>query len=222
MIRISDLTKTYTRAGERIVACDVGALEIAEREQVALVGPSGCGKTTLLHLISGLLLPDTGSIVAWGTEIQALSERQRDRFRAGHVGYVHQTFQLLAPFTALENVQLAVLFGRGTGARSLDPAQLLDRVGLADRLHHRPSELSVGQQQRVAIARALVNRPALLLADEPLGNQDVVTGAQVLDLMLGLANEVGATVLMVTHDPSQAARLGRCIEMPALAGRSAR
>ena len=220
MIRIKDLRKTYSRAGEEVVACDVAELEIAERDQVALVGPSGCGKTTLLHLVSGLLLPDRGTVEVGGRDIPKLSEGRRDRFRAGHVGYVHQTFQLLQPFSALENVRLAVLFGRGAGANPLDPVELLERVGLGDRMRHHPSELSVGQQQRVAIARALVNRPTLLLADEPLGNQDAQTGAQVLDLMLELADEVGSTVLMVTHDPAQAQRLHRTVELPALsAGR---
>ncbi|PIE25610.1 MAG: ABC transporter ATP-binding protein [Planctomycetota bacterium] len=217
MIHLRDLRKTYSRVGERIVACDVAELDLAEGDQVALVGPSGCGKTTLLHLVSGLLLPDCGTIEVAGHHLHELSEGKRDRFRAGHVGYVHQTFQLLQPFSALENVQLAVLFGRGAGADALDPLDLLERVGLGHRLRHHPSELSVGQQQRVAIARALVNRPKLLLADEPLGNQDAETGAQVLDLMLELAEELGSTVLMVTHDVGQAQRLQRRIDLRALA-----
>jgi ABC-type lipoprotein export system ATPase subunit len=217
VIRIEGLLKTYTRAGESVVACDVDRLEVQDGEQVALVGPSGCGKTTLLHLVSGLLLPDRGLVEVDGQRVPELSERRRDVFRARNVGYVHQTFQLLAPFSALENVQLAVLFGRGTGAQPLEPQQLLERVGLGERLHHRPSELSVGQQQRVAIARAIVNQPRLLLADEPLGNQDVVTGEQVLNLLLELADEIGTTVLMVTHDPAQAERLQRKVELPALA-----
>jgi ABC-type lipoprotein export system ATPase subunit len=131
VIRIEGLLKTYTRAGESVVACDVDRLEVQDGEQVALVGPSGCGKTTLLHLVSGLLLPDRGLVEVDGQRVPELSERRRDVFRARNVGYVHQTFQLLAPFSALENVQLAVLFGRGTGAQPLDPQQLLERVGSA-------------------------------------------------------------------------------------------
>ncbi len=217
MIRLRNVEKVYGKRGSHVVACRVPELDVDRGEQVALVGPSGCGKTTLLHLISGLLLPTNGEIEVEGAQISILSESKRDKFRAANIGYVHQTFNLLAPFTALENVALAVLFSRGTGAKHLDPAELLTRVGLGDRLHHKPAQLSVGQQQRVAIARALVNRPSLLLADEPLGNQDVETGKQVLDLLLGLAREVGATVMMVTHDPAQASALEREISLPELA-----
>ncbi len=217
MIRIQGLEKRYRRAeGGDVVACSVHRLDVAAGETVAFVGPSGCGKTTLMHTISGLLVPEAGSVEVDGQSIFDLSEAARDRFRAERIGYVHQTFQLLAAFTALENVELGAFFaggGKGRG-RSLD---LLERVGLADRLGHRPYELSVGQQQRVAVARALVNSPRLLLADEPTGNQDPAMGRQTLELMLRLAGEMGTTVLLVTHDPKSAEVMQRVIELPSLA-----
>ncbi|MFQ5506280.1 MAG: ABC transporter ATP-binding protein [Planctomycetota bacterium] len=218
MIDIADLEKSYQRGTDRVTACRVGELHIDAGEQVALVGPSGCGKTTLLHLISGLLRPDKGRVTVKDCELTRLGERKRDRFRARHLGYVHQTFSLLAPFTALENVLLGVLFAKGGGKGQDEARLLLDRVGLGDRLHHKPSELSAGQQQRVAVARALVNRPILLLGDEPLGNQDAETGRQVLELMLSLAREMGTTVLIVTHDPNTAGQMRRTVSLPELAG----
>jgi len=218
MIELRGVEKSYRRAGERVLACAIDELDVARGEQIAVVGPSGCGKTTLLHVISGLLVPDKGSVKVADTELTQLSESQRDRFRATHLGYVHQSFHLLAPFTALENVLLGALFARGGGKGRAEACALLDRVGLSDRLDHRPSELSVGQQQRVAVARALVNRPAILLADEPLGNQDPETGRQVLALMLEIAAEMDTTVLIVTHDRRTADQMQRVVELPSLRG----
>lgn len=217
MIEVRDLEKTYTRAGERVVACSVMSLTVEAGEQVAIVGPSGCGKTTLLHILSGLLIPDRGSVVVDGQEIFELSESGRDRFRAARFGYVHQTFDLLPGYSALENVELAQYFasGRIDSARARD---FLTRVGLEDRLNHRPNELSIGQQQRVAIARALINAPRLLLADEPTGSQDPEAGKRSLALLRELAAEAGATILLVTHDPMSAAQMDRTIDLPALAG----
>jgi putative ABC transport system ATP-binding protein len=216
VIRLRGVEKRYRRRDETVVALRVEALDVARGEQVAIVGPSGCGKTTLLHVISGLLVPDQGTVEVAGEAIFDLSEPARDRFRARHVGYVHQTFNLLAAFTALENVMLGAYFA-GAPAQRAHAKELLERVGLGARLDHRPGELSVGQQQRVAVARAVVNRPALLLADEPIGNQDRAAGKQTLDLMLSLAVEIGATVLMVTHDPASARAMQRTIELPRLA-----
>ncbi len=217
MIEIHDLEKTYTRAGESIVACKVDELRVAAGEQVAIVGPSGCGKTTLLHIVSGLLVPNRGRVLVDGEDLFALSERARDRFRAKRFGYVHQSFDLLAGFTALENVELAQYFasGRIDHARA---REYLTRVGLEARMQHRPGELSIGQQQRVAIARALINAPRLLLADEPTGSQDPATAKQSLAMLRDLATEVGATMLLVTHDPASAAAMQRTISLPDLAG----
>ncbi len=214
MIKIRDLRKTYRRGDEEIVACDVSDLVIGRGEQVALAGQSGLGKSTLLNIIAGLLLPDQGSVRVQDVEITNLSERDRDRFRAQHIGMVFQTFNLLQPFTALENVMLGAVFGKGhrqdLGEKS---EELLHRVGLKDRVHHRPNELSVGQAQRVAICRALINEPSLILADEPLGNQDKTTGREVLRLLLEMAREGERTVIMVTHDPDSAAQMERVIEL---------
>ena len=217
MIRLRDVRKSYPLGDQRVVACDVGALEIAKGEQVALVGRSGTGKTTLLHILAGILRPDTGEVEIAGVRLDQLGESARDRHRGRHIGMVYQTFNLLQPFTALENVLLGGLFGRGAGhAARAHAEQLLREVGLGDRLHHRPRELSVGQVQRVAICRALINDPEVILMDEPLGNQDRTTGEQVLDLLLRLAAAGGKTVVMVTHDPSSARRMQRTVDLAAL------
>ena len=217
MIRLRDVVKTY-RQGEAVVAaCEVSALDVADGEQVALIGRSGSGKTTLLHLLCGILRPDRGAIEILGRDLAPLGEAQRDRFRGQHIGMVYQTFNLLQPFSALENVLLGALFGRGAGhAVRVRAEHLLERVGLHDRMHHRPAQLSVGQVQRVAICRALINDPELILMDEPLGNQDKATGGQVLDLLLQLAKEGGKTVVMVTHDPDSASRMQRTVDLATL------
>ena len=217
MIEIRDVEKRYARGGEVVIACRVPELDIQAGEQVALVGPSGCGKTTLLHVISGLLKPDRGTVKVDGIDLFGLGEAARDRFRARNFGYVHQTFNLLAAFSALENVALGAYFAGGSSSAER-ARELLDRVGLGDRLSHQPAELSVGQQQRVAVARALINRPQVLLADEPTGNQDPETGRQTLALMRELAEEIGATIVLVTHDPNSAEQMQRTIELPSLAG----
>jgi ABC-type lipoprotein export system ATPase subunit len=217
MIRLIDVQKRYHQDGRTVLACDVGELVVAAGEQVALVGRSGTGKTTLLHILAGIMRPDGGRVEVLGHDLCSMSEAQRDRFRGQHIGMVYQTFNLLQPFTALENVLLGALFGRGAGGEAESRARsLLQRVGLGDRLDHRPNQLSVGQVQRVAICRALVNDPELILMDEPLGNQDRETGGQVLDLLLQLAREGNKTVVMVTHDPESAARLQRTVDLMTL------
>lgn len=217
MIRLRDVHKSYHRPDGPVLACAVRALDIARGEQVALVGRSGSGKTTLLHMLAGILRPDGGTIEVVGRRLETMGEAARDRHRGAHIGMVYQTFNLLQPFTALENVLLGALFGRGAGSTArLRAEALLQQVGLADRMHHRPRELSVGQVQRVAICRALVNDPELILMDEPLGNQDRATGGQVLDLLLRLAADGGKTVVMVTHDPESARRMQRTVDLEAL------
>jgi ABC-type lipoprotein export system ATPase subunit len=177
---------------------DVPHFALAAGEQMALEGRSGTGKTTLLHLIAGILRADSGRIELDGEDLTRASEARRDRVRAEKLGYVFQTFHLLQGYTALENVLLGMSFGRGG-----DPAhakELLVRLGLQERLHHRPSQLSVGQQQRVALARAVANRPQLVLADEPTGNLDPFHASEALELLRTLCRENGAALLLVSHD----------------------
>jgi len=212
MIEVRDLQKTYRRGQESVVACDVAELRLAPGEQVALMGSSGSGKSTLLHILSGLLLPDRGHVRVGEVDVTRLGERARDRFRASHIGYIFQTFNLLQGFSALENVRLGAFFAGRKHAKGVAEG-LLERMGLGERMHHDPRELSVGQQQRVAVARALINKPELLLADEPLGNQDPETGGKVLDLMLEIAQEMESTVIMVTHDPLSAEHMQRRIDL---------
>ncbi len=182
-----------------------------------MIGRSGLGKSTLMNLIAGILLPDRGTIEVAGTRIDQLSEAQRDRFRARHIGMVFQTFNLLQPFTALENVLLGAVFSQGTGhGVEAQAKELLARVGLGERMHHRPNQLSVGQAQRVSICRALIHDPELILADEPLGNQDKTTGREVLAQLIALAREKNRTVLMVTHDPESAAAMQRTLDLAQL------
>lgn len=184
-------------------------LHVPEGAHMALWGPSGCGKSTLLNLISGLLRPDSGRVVVDGVELQQCSEGQLDHFRGERLGFVFQTFNLLAPFTALQNVMLGMRFSDTIPSSEWKPraTALLDRVGLGRRLHAKPNTLSVGEQQRVAIARALANKQKLIVADEPTGSLDPKTSAGVMDLLLELCTERKVTMLLVTHELEIADRL---------------
>ncbi len=209
VLAIKDLVKSFAQpGGGRLTVLDLDSFQIDAGEQVVLIGESGGGKTTLLHLIAGILVPDSGSIRLDNTELTRLSEQGRDRVRAALIGYVFQTFNLLPAFTALENVRLGMTFGHG-GNEPGRAMELLDRVGLADRAGYRPSQLSVGQQQRVAIARALAGRPKLLLADEPTANVDPKSSANVLELIRGSCREEGVALLMVTHSMEIASQYER-------------
>lgn len=185
-----------------------------QAEMVALCGPSGCGKSTLLNLISGLLRPDSGIIRVDGVETQNMSEEEMDRFRGERIGFVFQTFNLLQPFTALQNVMLGMRFSDTRHSSEWKPRamELLERVGLGHRYKSKPTTMSVGEQQRVAIARALANKQKLILADEPTGSLDPKTAAEVMDLLLRLCEEEKVTLLLVTHDPTIAARLPRTFD----------
>jgi len=200
ILSITDIRKSFAQpGGGSLVVLDVPRFQIDKGEQVALIGQSGGGKTTLLHLIAGLLVPDSGSIQIDGHEMTRLSEQGRDRFRASAIGYVFQTFNLLPAFTALENVRLGMTFGHGKHDQAR-AAELLARVGLQDRANYRPGQLSVGQQQRVAIARSLAGKPKLLLADEPTANVDPVSAESVLELIRRTCREEEVSLLTVTHD----------------------
>ncbi|MDW8221013.1 MAG: ABC transporter ATP-binding protein [Bacteroidota bacterium] len=171
--------------------------------ELVIVGESGTGKTTLLHIIAGIIAPDTGVVRFEKTDITKLSEVQRDRFRAMHIGYVHQTFNLLQGLTALENVLVASMFADVPVRESKERAvMLLQKLGLEQKMYHRPRELSVGEQQRVAVARALINKPKLLLADEPTANVDAKNARGVIEMMRSLAIHDETSIMTITHDPA--------------------
>jgi putative ABC transport system ATP-binding protein len=197
--------------GTRTPILDIASFAIDANEQVALRGPSGSGKTTFLHLIGGILQPDAGRIMIDGEEMTGLPESARDRLRAATLGYIFQTFNLLQGYTALENVMLGMLFGSGVDAELA--TRLLARVGLSNRLHYRPQQMSVGQQQRVAVARALANRPKLVLADEPTGNLDPEHAAEALGLIREICHDRGASLLLVSHNRDVLAQFGRVAEL---------
>lgn len=211
LVRLACISKVYRDGQREIVALDQVTLDITAGEWVAIVGPSGCGKSTLLNLIAGIDRPTSGRVIIAGTDLAQLDEEALARWRRSHVGIVFQFFQLLPTLTALENVQLPlVLAGRRDAPQRA--RELLERVGLAYRAHRLPSELSGGEQQRVAIARALANDPPLLLADEPTGNLDSMSGEAVLELFR-TAWHHGTTILLVTHDREVAARAQRIVEL---------
>jgi putative ABC transport system ATP-binding protein len=215
VLRISQLRKSFPgTGGDRLRVIDIESLSLGAGVQVGLRGGSGTGKTTLLHLIAGILRADSGLVEVAGHALGALSEARRDRVRAEHVGYVFQTFNLLQGYSALENVTQAMAFGRGVDAGRA--VSLLERVGLGDRLRARPGQLSVGQQQRVAVARALANRPSLVLADEPTGSLDPEMGEAALALLRGVCSEVGAALLLVSHDPGVLGRFERVLDFSTL------
>jgi len=212
MIRLRDVQKSFGAAEGAAPVLSVRVLDVARGECVALTGASGSGKTTILNLVGGLLAPDAGSVVVADKDLAVLGEAARDRFRARHIGYLFQTFHLLDGWTARENVELGASFtGRRVEAGRAD--SLLREVGLGERLNHWPRQLSVGQQARVALARALINKPDVLLADEPTGALDAVNGATVLRLILDSARAAGSTVLCATHDPEVAAAFDRTVRV---------
>ena len=199
MLQLTNLTKSFRLPdGGELKVLDVENFQMAAGEQTILLGESGGGKTTLLHCIAGIMAPTSGSIQLDGLELTRLSESGRDRVRAAKIGYVFQSFNLLSGFTALENVHLGMTFG--DGKHDVGRARnLLERVGLGERLGHKPGQLSVGQQQRVAVARALANRPKLLLADEPTANIDPQNQQRIIDLIRQTCLEENVALLMVTH-----------------------
>jgi putative ABC transport system ATP-binding protein len=214
VVRAVGLTRRYKMGDAFVDALRGVDLTIQRGEFVALVGPSGSGKSTVLNLIGGLDRPTSGQVWIDGVELSATDERALTRHRREHVGFVFQTFNLLPRLTAEENVALPLMFSGVPHEERLSRARaLLQRVGLSHRLTHRPSQLSGGEQQRVAIARALVGQPALLLADEPTGNLDTTTGAEIMALLQKLNQEGDLTLLVVTHDPEVAAFADRVVTL---------
>jgi putative ABC transport system ATP-binding protein len=211
IIRIRDLTREYRMGSERILALRGVTLEIHRNEYVAIMGPSGSGKSTMMNVLGCLDTPTDGEYWLNGEEVSRLSDDALARVRNREIGFVFQTFNLLPRATALHNVELPLVYaGVRIRERRARVAAALERVGLAERMQHRPSELSGGQRQRVAIARALVNQPSILLADEPTGNLDSVTSEEIMEVFAAL-HGAGQTVVMVTHEPDIAARARRRI-----------
>jgi putative ABC transport system ATP-binding protein len=218
LIIAKQLTQTYTSAGRPLTVLADVDLTIAPESFIAIVGPSGSGKTTLLGLLAGLDRPTAGSVHLHGQDLSALTDDQRARFRAQNVGFVFQTFQLIPTLTALENVMVPIELAnvqRAKGAESAEARalQLLQSVGLADRVHHYPAQLSGGEQQRVALARAFANQPKVLFADEPTGNLDAETGRRIIDLLVELNAAARTTLILVTHDLELAALAHRVVRL---------
>jgi putative ABC transport system ATP-binding protein len=200
MLQLQSVSKEYSHRGKTIKALDNVTLKIGRGDFVSVVGPSGSGKSTLLLVLGGMLTPALGQVLVEGENIYDLGPQQRSALRKKKIGFVFQTFNLVPYLTAIENVQVPLfLAGMNEPDQKDRAAALLERVGLVDRLNHKPSELSVGQQQRVALARMLANDPAVILADEPTGNLDPETSQSVMAYLTG-ANDEGRTIVMVTHD----------------------
>jgi putative ABC transport system ATP-binding protein len=207
LIQIRDLCKTYTRGNEEIEVLKNLNLSIEKGEFIAFMGPSGSGKTTLLNLIGGLDLPSSGSIMVDNDEITGISGNKLTEWRAHHVGFVFQLYNLIPVLTAFQNVELPLLLTRLSKSQRRDHVETaLSIVGLQDRMHHFPRQLSGGQEQRTAIARAIVSDPTFLLCDEPTGDLDRGSANEILGLLSRLVEEFGKTILMVTHDPVAACR----------------
>jgi lipoprotein-releasing system ATP-binding protein len=208
------LTKSFIEGGRELEVLRNVDLEIQAGDLVAIIGASGSGKTTLLQLLGGLDQPSSGEVVIMGHDVSTLGERQRGTLRNQSIGFVYQFHHLLPEFSALENVAMPLLVARiPTAEASKQAEDLLKKVGLGDRLSHKPGQLSGGERQRAAVARALIARPALVLADEPTGNLDGRTGDQVFELMLELNRELQTSLVVVTHDRAIAARMDRVLSL---------
>ena len=214
MLQLENIKKSFRQPnGEVLPILDLPSFSLGSGEQVALIGDSGCGKTTLLHVIAGIIRPDSGRIVINNLELSKFSEALRDVIRADNIGYIFQTFNLLPAFSALENVKLGMAFAR----KSVDHARarrLLERVGLGHRLNNKPRAMSVGEQQRVAVARALANKPSLILADEPTANVDSRNQQKIIDLIRESCQEENIALVIVTHSMDVANQFGRVDQLP--------
>ncbi|NUQ65698.1 MAG: ABC transporter ATP-binding protein [Pirellulales bacterium] len=213
MIQLHDVRKVYHLEEVEVVALCGVSLSIEQGEYVALMGPSGSGKSTLMNLLGCLDRPTDGSYLLAGEEVAKMSRDARARLRNQQIGFVFQSFNLLARTSAVENVELPLLYSHGIGGRERRrrAVEVLEKLGLADRLDHHPGQLSGGQQQRVAVARALVNRPSILMADEPTGNLDSRTSRELMEIFGQLNSEEGITIILVTHEQDIARHAGRCL-----------
>lgn len=212
LLAAENLTKSYRSADRELIVLDSVSFEAEQGSRLAIMGPSGSGKTTLLGLCAGLDVPSAGTVSLMGFKLNAMNEDDRAYLRNQFTGFVFQNFQLLSTLTALENVMVPLEL---RGEKNVKPKAkaLLDRVGLGDRLHHYPTQLSGGEQQRVAIARAFITSPRILFADEPTGNLDEENARQVVDLLFGINGESKTTLVLVTHNPELARRADRILEM---------
>lgn len=213
VIIANNLAKIYTMGKVEVHALVDVSLQINRGEVVSIMGPSGSGKSTLMNILGCLDLPSKGEYMLDGEEVSTLNDDQLASIRNRKVGFVFQSFNLLTRSTALVNVELPLRYAGITSGRKIIAQEALEAVGLGPRIHHKPSELSGGQQQRVAIARALVNKPAILMADEPTGNLDSKVGQEIMDLLLNLNKESGTTLIIVTHDPEISAQTQRVIKL---------
>ena len=212
ILEVHKLTKSYYNGQKKLTVLDEVSFSLQKGDTFSIVGPSGSGKTTLLGLCAGLDLPSSGFVSLQGRDLFSLSEDERAAVRNDHVGFIFQSFQLIPTLTAIENVMVPMELNGITGARSR-ALDLLDRVGLAERGHHYPNQLSGGEQQRISLARAFSNDPSILFADEPTGNLDEETSERVVKMIFDLNQEAGTTLVLVTHDLELAQRTGRIIRL---------
>jgi putative ABC transport system ATP-binding protein len=214
MIKLENVTVEYRLRNDRVLALDNINLDLPEGGFLAIMGPSGSGKTTLMQLIAGMLTPTTGNVIVSGQNLRLLDDQKISQFRNRTIGFVFQSFHLLPYHTALDNVALPLVFaGIDEKTRRNRARQVLTELGLADRINHRPDELSGGEAQRVAIARALINNPKIILADEPTGNLDRANSDHVMSLLTEISTNRGMTILMVTHDDHSAKRAAKTLHL---------
>ena len=214
IISIKELKKVYRMGQERVYALNGIDLEVKKGEICCLYGTSGSGKSTLLNMVAGLEKPTRGSVVIKGIHVEKLNEKQLAKFRQKYVGFIFQSYNLLPNLTALENVTLPLMFkGYSKKERNREALRMLKAVGLENRIHHKPNQMSGGQQQRVSIARAFVEKPEIILADEPTGNLDSKTTIEIMDLIAGMAEKYGQTILLVSHDNEASSYADRIVHM---------
>lgn len=213
LIELSGITKTYEVGTQEVHALHDVSLSVADNEYLAIMGPSGSGKSTLMNIIGCLDTPTDGSYTLKGTEVATLDDDELAEIRSAEIGFVFQTFNLLPRMTAFQNVELPLIYGRAHRSMRAERVwETIDAVGLRERAHHRPNELSGGQRQRVAIARALINEPSIILADEPTGNLDSVTGEEIMQIFREL-NNAGNTIILVTHEQYIAEHAARIVKL---------